>query len=79
MTPNELIVMLTEKMGPCGRFCAYCPEDINTGEVKACVEEMQRKIYNIQQVNDDLLKELIKIRRAYKDVTGNEYRDNSER
>ena len=76
MTPNELIIMLTEKMGPCGRFCAYCPEDINTGEVKECVEEMQRKIYVVQQCNDDLIKELIKIRKAYKEATGNEYSNN---
>lgn len=78
MTPNELIVMLTEKMGPCGRFCAYCPEDINTGEVKTCVEEMQRKIYVVQQCNDDLMKELIKIRLAYKQATGREYKEQQD-
>ena len=49
MTPNELIVMLASKLGPCGRFCAYCPDDINTAEVKDCVEDMQRKIYVAQQ------------------------------
>ncbi len=78
MTPNELIVMLTEKMGPCGRFCAYCPEDINTAEVKECVEEMQRKIYVVQQCNDDLMKELIKVRLAYKQATGKEYKDQQD-
>ena len=78
MTPNELILMLTEKMGPCGRFCAYCPEDINTGEVKECVEEMQRKIYVVNQCNDDLTKELIKVRRAYKEATGKEYTEEKD-
>ena len=77
MTPNELIQMLASYQGPCGRFCAYCPEDINTGEVKDCVEEMQRKIYLVEQCNDDLMKELIKVRRAYKEATGIEYRDDS--
>lgn len=78
MSPNELIVMLTEKMGPCGRFCAYCPEDINTAEIKECVEDMQRTIYITKQCNDDLMKELIKVRRAYKEATGSDYRDDSE-
>ena len=77
MTPHELITMLTDKLGPCGRFCAYCPEDVNTGEVKDCVEEMQRKIYIVEQCNDDLMKELIKVRAAYKEATGHEYRDNT--
>ena len=77
MTPHELIQMLVDYQGPCGRFCAYCPENINTGEVKDCVEELQRKIYLVEQCNEDLMKELIKVRRAYKEATGNEYRDDS--
>jgi len=77
MTPDELIVKLASEQGPCTRFCAYCPENFETAEVKECVEEMLRKIYVVQQCNDDLMKELIKVRKAYKDVTGNEYRDDS--
>ena len=76
MTPNELILKLASEQGPCTRFCAYCPENFETAEVKECVEEMQRKIYVVEQCNDDLMKELIKIRRAYKEATGIEYQDN---
>ena len=75
MQPIELIQMLATKLGPCGRFCAYCPDDINTAEVKECVEHMQKKIYLTEQCNDDLMKELIKVRRAYKEATGNEYKE----
>jgi hypothetical protein len=75
MTPQELINKLVNLEGPCMRFCAYCPEEHDTAEIKECVEEMLRKIYVTQQCNDDLMKELIKIRKAYKDVTGFEYRD----
>ena len=60
------------------RLCSYCPDDYNTAEVKECVEEMIRKNYVLQQVNDDLLKELIKVRRAYKDKTGEEYKGDDE-
>lgn len=75
MTAHELIEKLVSFEGPCMRFCAYCPEELMTGEVKECVEELQRKVYVAEQCNKDLLKELIKIRKAYKDVTGIEYRD----
>ena len=75
MTPNELISILVNHQGPCMRFCAYCPEDFNTAEIKECVEEMQRKIYVTEQCNNDLMKELIKVRRAYKEATGLDYRD----
>ena len=73
MTPQELIVKLACYQGPCMRFCAYCPDDYNTAEVKECVEEMLRQIYRNQQTIDDLMKELIKVRQAYKDETGKEY------
>lgn len=73
MTPQELIVKLASYQGPCMRFCAYCPDDYNTAEVKECVEEMLRQIYRNQQTIDDLMKELIKVRQAYKDETGKEY------
>lgn len=55
------------------RFCAYCPEDFNTAEVKECVEKMYKEIYKLQQDKDVLLKDIIELRKAYKDVTGNEY------
>ena len=75
MTPNELIQKLVNLQGPCMRFCVYCPEEHDAAEIKECVEEMQRQIYITQQCNDDLMKELIKIRRAYKEATGSDYRD----
>lgn len=75
LTPHELIMMLSDKMGPCGRFCAWCPDDINTAEVKECVEEMQRQLYVRDEVVNDLTKELIKIRKAYHTATGEEYKD----
>jgi hypothetical protein len=77
MTPHELITMLTDKLGPCGRFCVYCPEDINTGEVKECVEKMYKEIYSLQADKDLLLNDIVKLRAAYKSVTGKEYSDES--
>ena len=75
MTSDELIEKLVTYHGPCMRLCSYCPEDFNTAEVKECVEEMIRQLYVKQQCVDDLMKELIKVRRAYKDATGEEYKD----
>ena len=75
MTPKELIEKLTTYEGPCMRLCAYCPDDYNTAEVKECVEELIRKVYTTEKCNDDLMHELIKIRRAYKEATGVEYSD----
>ena len=75
MTPHEFLDKLINYQGPCMRFCAYCPEDHNTAEIKECVEEMIRKIYVVEQCNSDLMKELIKVRHAYKEATGVEYRD----
>lgn len=77
MTPHELITMLSEKMGPCqgGRFCAYCPEDINTAEVKECVEKMYKEIYALQSDKDMLLEDIVKLRAAYRFATGKEYTD----
>ena len=75
VTPEQLIQKLVSLEGPCMRFCAYCPEEHDTAEIKECVEEMLRKIYITQQCNDDLMKELIKVRTAYKKETGHDYRD----
>ena len=55
------------------RFCAYCPEDHNTAEVKECVESMYKEIYELQQDKDELLKKLIEINAAYRRETGNDY------
>lgn len=57
------------------RWCAYCPEDFNTAEVKECVENMYKKIYLLQQDKDKLLEDIIKLRKAYKEATGYEYSD----
>ena len=75
MTPHELIMMLASKIGPCFRVCAYCPEDLNTAEVKECVEKMYKEIYLLQADKDKLLEDLIKIRKAYKDIIGEEYEE----
>lgn len=75
MTPHELIIQLATYKGPCNRFCCYCPEDFNTAEVKECIEGMYKKIYKLQQDKDELLKDLINIRKSYKEVTGFDYRD----
>ena len=73
MTPNELIVMLASQVGPCMRTCAYCPEDLNTAEIKECVEKMYKQIYLLQQDKDKLLEDLIRLNAAYKEVTGHDY------
>lgn len=75
MTPHELIQQLISYKGPCMRFCAYCPEDFNTAEVKECVEKMYKEIYKLQQDKDVLLEDLIKVRAAYKEETGRDYHD----
>jgi len=75
MTPHELILKLVSQTGPCMRVCCYCPEDLNTAEVKECIEGMYKEIYALQADKDELLKDLLKIRKAYKDVTGVEYSD----
>ena len=77
MTPHELIIKLSSYQGPCMRFCCYCPEDHNTAEVKECVEAMYKEIYQLQADKDALMEEYIKINKAYRDVTGHDYRDNS--
>lgn len=73
MTPEELLQKLTSYRGPCFRLCAYCPEDFNTAEVKECIEEMIRQQYVLKQCNNDLTKEMIEIRKAYRKETGKGY------
>lgn len=78
MTPHELIQQLATYKGPCNRFCAYCPEDFNTAEVKECVEKMYKEIYKLQQDKDVLLEDIIKIRAAYRRVTGKDYTEEED-
>lgn len=73
MTPHELIILLASKTGPCFRACAYCPEDMNTAEIKECVEDMLRTIYKLQADKDILLDDLVKINKKYKDITGHDF------
>lgn len=75
MTPHELIVKLVNQVGPCTRFCAYCSEQYDTSEVKECVEGMYRQIYQLQQDKDHLMEAIVRIRKAYKDATGEDYKD----
>ena len=55
------------------RFCAYCPEEHDTAEIKECVESMYKEIYKLQADKDLLMQDLIGIKKAYRDVTGIEY------
>lgn len=77
MTLHDLLEKIINYQGPCMRFCAYCPEDHNTAELKECIEEAIRHEYLMKEVHDDMMKEIIKIRKAYKEATGVDYRDNS--
>ena len=74
MTPHELIIKLASIEGPCGRFCAWCDENFETAEVKECVEKMYKEIYALQADKDMLLEELISIRQAYRNATGQDYK-----
>ena len=73
ITPKELLNRLVTQEGPCMRLCSYCPEDFNTRDVKECVEKMYREIYALQQDKDELLEDILRIRKAYKEATGHEY------
>ena len=73
LTPHELIIKLASLEGPCMRACAYCPEDLNTAEIKECVEKMYKEIYALQADKDKLLEDLIRLQAAYKSFTGRNY------
>lgn len=75
MTPRELLHKLVILEGPCMRLCAYCPEEFGTREVKECVEKLVKDNYALQQDKDQLLEDIIKLRAAYKEATGHDYRD----
>jgi len=78
MTPHELIVKLASLTGPCFRACSYCPEDLNTAEIKECVEKMLKTIYSLQADKDKLLEDLLKIMKAYKEETGHDYKEQKD-
>ena len=80
MTPHELVQKLVAITGPCQgmRVCVYCPEQLDAAEVKECVEGMYKTIYKLQADKDLLLEDLLKIRRAYKELSGHEYQDTED-
>ena len=75
MTAKELLNKLIMQEGPCMRLCSYCPENINTREVKECVENMIREIYALRSDKNEILEDLIKIRAAYREATGHDYQN----
>ena len=74
MTPKELIAKIVACEGPCGRMCAYCPEDFNTAEVKACVEKLIEENYALESDKDRLMKDFLKLSAAYRNATGHYYK-----
>lgn len=78
MTLHELLQKIIDYQGPCMRFCAYCPDDFNTAELKECIEEAIRKEYIYKETWDDMMKEIIKIRAAYLRDTGHEYKEDTD-
>lgn len=78
MTLHDLLIKIVNMEGDCARFCAYCPDKLDTAEVKECIEEAIRHEYLMNEVHDDMLKEIIKIRQAYHRDTGKEYKEETE-
>ncbi len=73
MEPAELIQKIISIKGPCLRTCAYCPESLDLGEIKECVENLIRENYDLQQRNDMLMKDIIRVVRAYQKETGRQF------
>lgn len=73
MTVHDLIERLEACEGPCLRFCAYCPEDLQVAETKECLEDMYREMYELQMQNKLLERELAAVKKKFKEVTGHEY------
>lgn len=73
MTPHELIVKLTNLRGPCMRWCSYCPDELDAGEIKECVEKMYKEIYELQADKDYMMEKLVKLSSAYYKATGHLY------
>jgi hypothetical protein len=74
MTPVELIVKLATYRGECMRFCAYCPDDFNTAEVKECVEKLVKDHYSLEKENEELLRDITALQSAYRKETGHDYK-----
>lgn len=75
MTYKELLAQLVATEGPCLRLCSYCPEEFNTAEVKECVEDLVKTIYQLKQDIDQLQIENNFLRDFYKETTGSEYKN----
>ena len=75
MTGHELIEKLTNQYGNCGRFCAYCPDEYDTAEVKECVESMLKEIYALRAKNEKLEEDLVRILANYRLKTGVDYNE----
>lgn len=73
MTPEELVAKLSSEIGPCMRLCSCCPDDFHTAEVKECVEDMLKEIYAARRHEDELMRDLVSVLRAYRKETGHEY------
>lgn len=67
MEPIDLIDRLTTSMGSCLRFCAYCPDEYETAEVKECVESMLKEIYKLRAENTRLKAELDDLKKGNHD------------
>lgn len=75
LTPQELLTQIINETGPCMRICAYCPEDLTTSEVKECVENLIRENYQLKQDYDKLMKAFVRCTIAYKNATGEYYKE----
>ena len=67
MEAIDLISRLTNSLGSCLRFCAYCPDEYDTAEVKECVEEMLKEIYRLRAENTKLKAELDDLKKGNHD------------
>lgn len=73
MTYQELLSNLTSLFGPCMRLCSYCPEYMDTAEVKECVEDLVREVYQLRHDNGMLMIKLLDLHTAYKLETGKDF------
>lgn len=60
------------------RFCAYCPENIETAEAKECIENMIRENYQLKQDYDKLMKAFLNCTIAYRKATGEYYKESED-
>lgn len=73
MTYEELLKDLVSRTGPCLRLCSYCPEYNDTAEVKECVEDLVREVYQLRLDNNALMVKLLDLSTAYKLETGKDF------